>query len=518
MKRCFAFILSLSALVLCACSAGKTDIPQPTEIPAATSAPTAAPSQSGSGIETIALFKDIHYYEYSEDDRLFCRVEYPVLQMSSVSHNQALGSSVDAFNAALAAQASETYTRLLNSARADVELNVENPGGYYSRTDLYVTRADSLALSALCVNESGAASRLSQRGYSSINLDSRTGRQLALRDVSTDAERLTALIGEQLEKDYPKAKFYDLEAAMGQYAQDISALVWTLDYQGLSFYFAPYELAPYEEGSFCVGLRFDDHPELFSIYYTRQPFSYAVPVVEGRCLNYDMDSDGVSDFISLSRQEKKGVNYLVIGVNSSELSINVSMTGYEAYVVYAGPSRSYLYINAHNSSDYGYISVYRLERTGAALLGMLYDTSLQAAGYTPECPGIPLLTKPEQLILGTKVELLGTLTGVKDYSIGSAGMPETADEYYRVYADTTLTAKGDFATAAIDPVTGRGLNTAVKIAAGTRMYYYHSDGAGYVDLMSEDGQCCRMYVSGRGQAQTVNGMPVDQCFDGLIYK
>lgn len=518
MKRWAAFILSLSALLLCACSGKGAAMPRATEAPASPAVTTPAPSPTGSDVETISLFKDIKYYEFSEDGRLFCRVEYPVLLMENGVQTQALGSSVDAFNAALAAAASETYTRLYNSACSDIELNMENPGGYYSSTDLYVTRADSLALSVLCVSESGSASSQLQRSYSCMNFDSRTGRQLALKDVSTDAESLTALIKAQLEKDYPKAEFYDLEAAMSNYTEDLSTLVWTLDYEGLSFYFAPYELAPYDEGTFSVGLRFDDHPELFSIYYTRQPYSYAVPIIDGRCLNYDMDGDGISDLIRLSREEKKGVNYLNIDVNSKELSVNVSMTGYEAYVIYAGPSRSYLFINAHNNTDYGYISVYRLERTGAALLGMIYDTSLQAAGFTPECPGIPLLTRPQNLILGTKIELLGTLTGVKDYSIGSAGMPETKDEYYRVYADTSLTAKTAFATAGIDPVTGRGLNSAVKIAAGTRMFYHRSDGAGFVDMMSEDGQCCRVYVSGRGQAQTVNGMPVEQCFEGVIYK
>lgn len=515
MKRWAAFILALVTLALCACSGSVPAAPQSTETPAA---PAATSAPSGSELETISLFKDIKYYEYSDDGRLFCRVDYPVLLMESGAQSQALGSSVDAFNAALAAAASETYTRLYNSACSDIELNMENPGGYYSRTDLYVTRADSLALSVLCVSDSGSAASQPQHSYSCMTFDSRTGRQLALSDVSTDAEKLTGLIKEQLEKDYPKAEFYDLEAAMSQYAQDISTLVWSLDYQGLSFYFAPYELAPYEEGPFSVGLRFDDHPELFSIYYTRRPYSYAIPVIDGRCLNYDLDDDGISDLIRMGMEEKKGASYLNIDVNSRELSVNVSMTDYEAYVIYAGPSRSYLFINAHNNTDYGYISVYRLERTGVALLGMVYDSSLQAAGFTPECPGIPLLTRPQQLILGTKIDLLGTLTGVKDYSIGSAGMPETKDELYRVYADTTLTAKTAFATAGIDPVTGRGLNSAVKVAPGTRMFYHRSDGAGFVDMMSEDGQCCRMYVSGKGQNQTVNGMSVEQCFDGVIYK
>lgn len=518
MKRRAAFILALFSLLLCACQGGNTAVPQATAEPSPSPGITVSAS-SGDRIDTFSLFKDIQYYEEKQGDLLLCRVEYPVLLMGPQQSATALASSVDAFNAALAAAAQETYTRLLNSAYSDIELNVENPGGYFSHTDLYVKRSDSLALSILCRSESGSAAALPQISYSCMNFDSRTGRELKLRDVTADPEALTALIKAKLESDYPKAEFYDLAAAMEQYAQDISSYVWTMDYQGLSFYFAPYELAPYEQGSFTVGLRFDEHPELFSLYYTRQPYSYAVPLVDGRCLNFDMDSDGVSDAITLRTEGGKGsISRIEIGVNSSKLGVNVSMTDYEAYVIYAGPSRNYLFINAYNASGYGYVSVYRLERTGASLLGMLYDTSLQAAGFTPECAGIPLLTSPENLILGTKVELLGTLTGVKNYSLGSAGMPETKDELYRVYADTTLTAKTDFATAAIDPRTGSGLNSAARITAGTRMFYHRSDGAAFVDMMSEDGQCCRMYVSGRGQNQTVNGVPVAEFFDGVVYK
>ena len=85
----------------------------------------------------------------------------------------------------------------------------------------------------------------------------------------------------------------------------------------------------------------------------------------------------------------------------------------------------------------------------------------------------------------------------------------------RIY--TTLTAKTAFATAGIDPATGRGLNSAVKVEPGTKLYYLRSDGRSFVDMMTEHGVCCRMYVSGKGASQTVNGMPVTDCFDGVIY-
>ena len=520
MKRTSAFIMSLLLICLCACAGKGRPESKPEEQPRQEQTQQGSQSPGNDALETLIFFKDIQFYQQYEGERLLCRVEFPVLTMDEQQAGlYGVSASVDSLNARLASQAREEFNRLLNSARADIELNVENSGEYYSRTDAMLLRADSRALSVLLRTESCAGAALGTVSYSCANFDTVTGRELDIANVAADSTALSQAVMEQLKNDYPKLGFYGLEDSMEQYAQDSSRYVWSLGYEGLSFYFAPYELADAEAGTLSVGLRFDDHPSLFSLYYNRRPYSYAIPLVEGKCHNCDVDMDGRADIISLLTEEEKGrISSLSIAVNSSSGSVNTGIESLESYYIYAGPGRNYLLINAHTENSYGYISVYRLERGGPGLVGMLYDTSLHAAAITAECPGIPLLTKPEKLLLGTKIELLGTLTGVKDYSIGSEGMPRSSDEYYRVYADTTLTVKTPFATAAIDPLTGRGLNTAAKVESGTRMYYLRSDGASFVDMMSQDGVCCRMYVSGKGSAQTVNGMTVSDCFDGVIYK
>ena len=330
---------------------------------------------------------------------------------------------------------------------------------------------------------------------------------------------LTEAVKTALLEKYPDVEFYDLDTTMEQYVLEPERYCWTLDYQGVSFYFAPYELAPAEEGVLSVGLRYDDHSKLFGLIYDRQPYAYAIPLVEGQCLNYDADLDGRSDRITLTEKEEEGqIKQLDIAVNSRTMLVKTDLTALDAYLVYAGPGRNYLLLNAHTDPGYGYVSVYRLERGGIERAGMLYNTSQHAAAMTGECAGIPLLTSPEYLVLGTQIDLLGTLTGVKDYHIGSTGVPESNDEFYRVYAETVLTVKTGFSTAAIDPQTGRGLNGAARIEPGTQMFFLRSDGRSFVDMMSEEGICCRMYVSGKGGMQTVNGLTVAQCFDGVVYK
>lgn len=519
MRKTAAFFLSLALLFLCACAGRAQPTVQESAAPQNTVELQSAQNTSKDNLDIFSLYKDIRFYEQREGDRILCRVEYPVITMAKGSAYSDAASALDALNADLASQSKAEYERLFNSVRSDIELKVENAGGYYSSTDAYVLRADSRALSILFRTESSLSGGRTDLSYDCANFDVSGGRELAITNVAADAAALSEAVGAALKEKYPKTEFYDLDTAMAQYSEEPERFVWTLDYQGLSFYFAPYELADGEKGPMSVALRFDDYPSLFSLYYTRQPASYAIPLVEGECLNFDMDGDGRSDEIKLSAGLENGrITKLDIMVNSRNMSVSTVMDAYDAYVIRAGLGRDYLLINAHNSSNYGHISVYRLERGGASLVGMLYDTSLHAAALTAECSGIPLITKPSDILLGTKMELLGTLTGVKTYAIGPGGMPESGDEYYRVYADTTLTARASFATAAIDPATGRGLNKAVQVIPGTQLYYLRSDGKSFVDMMCEHGDCCRMYVSGKGSGQTVNGMAVSDCFDGVIYR
>ncbi|MBQ8217037.1 MAG: hypothetical protein IJZ91_03645 [Oscillospiraceae bacterium] len=514
MKKAAVLFLAFMLLGLCACSK-EDSVPaaqEPVSDPEAVS--TAAPVSDA--METVGFYKDIQFYDQWNMDTLLCRVEYPVLIPAGAGAE--LSAAVDALNARTAATAQEIYAKLSGSVQADIELKVENASNYLNYTDAYIMRSDSRALSVVFRTENYTRGIYDSLSFASANFDAASGKELALGKVVSDMGELGAILKTALEEKYPKVEFYGLEASMQQFVETPERFVWALGYQGISFYFAPYELAGMDAGTLTVGLRYEDYPQLFSLYYTRQPYSYVVPLVEGECLNYDLDMDGVSDEIRLMPHEEKGkINGLDISVASKTFTINTVIESYDAYVIYAGLGRSYLFMNAFNGTGYGYISVYRLERSGASLVGMIYDTSLQAAGFTPECPGIPLLTQPENILLGSKIELLCTLTGVKTYFIGASGLPESGDEYYRVYANTTLTAKTPFATAAIDPASGRGLNTAARVEPGTRMYYLRSDGRSFVDMMSEDGVCCRMYVSGRGDAQTVNGMSVADCFDGVIY-
>lgn len=516
MKKRLSLLLILS-LLLCACSA-QPAATAPRPIQAETASPTpAAVKREGA----VSLYENTRFLYERVSEGIDCRVEFPALSLDSEDAKAypELNRALDSLNAEFARQGNEAFKRILNAARSDAELNASPLQPYGRSVSLFIPRADDIAVSVLWMVREYSGGSQESLSYGCRSFDSASGEELDIESLVGDLSLLPGLLESALSAKYPKAEFYGLTDSLSQYIPD-SSYVWTLDYQGLSFYFAPYELAPAEDGPMAVSLRFNERPGFFNPNYSKLPSAYALPFVDGSCLGYDMDQDGRADEISISAgYDEAGelITSLDISVNGKHTGANVSVKGYEAYLAHTGPGKNFILISADNGG-FGYISVYRLEKSGAALVGMLYDTSLRTAGNSGRLFGKPVLTDPTDFYLGTKIELLSTMTGLKHYSLGNDGMPISADAFYDLCTDVILTAVGEFSTATLDAGTGTGNFSTVKIVPGCKVYFWRSDGEGLVDVYTEDGVYCRLYVSGKGDQQRVNGMAAESCFEGMIYK
>ena len=74
-------------------------------------------------------------------------------------------------------------------------------------------------------------------------------------------------------------------------------------------------------------------------------------------------------------------------------------------------------------------------------------------------------------------------------------------------------------TGAIFPVEAAALpgETRESIPAGTQLSFLRTDCRSYVDMGTEDGREYRIFVDGSQWPATVNGIPTDECFDGMLY-
>ncbi|MCR4655300.1 MAG: DUF3298 and DUF4163 domain-containing protein [Lachnospiraceae bacterium] len=105
--------------------------------------------------------------------------------------------------------------------------------------------------------------------YVGINIDSQTGEEIMLSDIISDKEDLNRVLKDKLTEQYPDGNFFDLDESLASYDLDGEPTegenrpyIYTMTPAGLTFYFDPYDLNSYADGSQTVDVFFTDIPEL----------------------------------------------------------------------------------------------------------------------------------------------------------------------------------------------------------------------------------------------------------------
>ena len=185
-----------------------------------------------------------------------------------------------AYNKEVAEQGAKFRKKLVEQAKQDraerKAAGAMSFSAYEDRNDVFIRRADTLAVSLLesSYNYEGGVHGMS--GVSGKNFDSKTGQELSLSDVCPDLPTLAGVIKEQLCREYPDASFAANGAETVDYLMGVGNIAWTLDPTGVSFYFNPYLIGAYSEGMFATTVLFDEHPELFVEKYCRAPKAYCM--------------------------------------------------------------------------------------------------------------------------------------------------------------------------------------------------------------------------------------------------
>ena len=516
MKRFLFLLLAVLCLSLCGC--GKKTVQSPVEENTGQSA--AQIETLKEPVTTLSFFMDTQRLDMSLGGREICSVDYPMLKLSAEDAEKypTLKRAVDSVNNSFIQNGQSVFDTLTASAEESYFSDAESFVPFRRSTSLALPRADSKVVSILYSSKVFTGGEREDITYSCLNCDSVTGRELDIRAVVNDMKTFRSVIETSLSLNYPEVEFTDLTGSLNRYLEDPKAFVWTLDYQGITVYFSPYELASPDAGLITVSLRFDSYPELLDQSYAEVPPSYVSPVIDGKCFNFDLDLNGSSDQIEITDRYDEKLGYsdlLTININGNITTTKTGLKSYDCYIVHAGLNRNYLFINGENLNEYGYINVFRIDRTGASFVGGLYDTSLHAAAFSGYCEGRSILTDPENFVMGSLCKLLCPQVGIKTYSIGVDGMPISLDSSFLLSSSRTLTSKNELSTVSIDPYTGSGAQSAVKIPAKTQFYFWRTDGTSFMDMKTSVGTCCRLFITTRNKTQYVNGVNAEDFFDGL---
>ena len=440
--------------------------------------------------------------------------EYPALEEAVAQYNYETEQNWITSMNDLKSWAREDY----NSA---VTEGYEFYGPYVSEDEMYITRADDKALSAVTNNYwySGGAHGMS--GYSAVNFDTQTGKKLEVEDVISNTAALPNALATEMLEQYPHLATttqdmwsMSLEDYLASYltpeeVNDITPeFTWTLGYEGVTFYFGAYEIGSYADGHQVVVLTYNEYPELFNAeYFTGVTQDYAVriaPFWYGEEGFTDLNGDGILDMVSVGgnyAEEFEQYSSFDVTVNGNTYSHEAYFYELTSYLVKAN-GNTYVYVERLGDSDFRTVSVFKITESSVEYVGDA-DGSLIDFNNSADFG----LTK--------RFDMLSTFWGIAKCYVGDDGMPVEKVNSYEIMGEGTIISTVEITAELVDE-NGNLLGESKTFPAGTEFAFRATDGMTYVDMQTGEGPWCRLYTTNQWPA-TVNGMDAENCFEMLYY-
>lgn len=430
-------------------------------------------------------------------------------------------------------QMEEAYLSIKEELLVSAEEIYEYGSEYYTPLDsssaYCVERADEYILSVRENISDYWGGAHGMYGSIGMNYDVNTGEILLLTDVLTGIEGLPAILSEKIMAQYPdeSAVFSTLKEDLDNYTQENYS--WTMGYEGITFYFQPYEIASYAMGLIKTTIGFDEMPELFQKQYMQTPkdgYCIALSMYQNFELDLDIE-DGeknnlwLTEYYDSAEEIEYGMKRLSITLDDMTYVEN-DVYGYEMkpYLVCIGNAENkkyYLYVETIAENDYETLSVYDFNHGKIVLNGRMNGTGF--AGIWKENEGEygvyyeNVIQNPKKIQLMSKLDILGSWWGVKDYQVSEKdGMPQSDSEFYEISGTTQATISKISLEVTMLP-----LRNKKELPAGTNFYAVRTDGETYVDWRMDDGKECRIYVERDDWNLKINGIDEHECFEMLWY-
>ena len=436
---------------LCLCSCGsqgsQADIrpvkPDPPAVsdPAPTSAlPETTPPQpenSESAADTVEaavqmldLKKQLDGLYDWEDADLLVQSEFShvTLWHDGAAKYPELAQTLDQTAAMVTRSMEDEYDNLCVSVREDLPWAEEYTETWVSTLDIQVRRADSVVLSLLSDSRSDYGLIEDYRGMHGTNYDTQTGQVLALDDVVKDInQNLAEAVIKEL-NSHMWAGNFDYRAAVEGYFANTphDGISWTLDYNGVTFYFADGELTEPGNGRQTATVSFAEYPQLFEEKYTAVPESYMVELPMDSSFFTDLDNNGDLEELNVTGWYSTDVgSYAKFGIYSdSSGSFHYEecfADGFHPYYVKTADGNHFLYLFCEQNEGSGPVPM---------MLLIVFDVSggrVDRVGEMNAAPGfIPpniyrVPTDPNCIWLDDFDSMAQDMTA---HSVGSTGLPE----------------------------------------------------------------------------------------------
>ncbi len=474
--------------------------------------------QEGKASDFVHVMRGGASLEAWHENNVISRVVWQKLKLSE-AHAEAypaLSAAFDRYNEESLTEAKAQMYEL-DAVAEELAGDEFNPVYCTAEAKLYRQRTDAKIVSLLEGVEKYTGGIHPDYFWHGINYDAETGESLLITDVLTDTKTLPAILEKKITEKYSGVTFFNLQDTFNQYKPE--AYTWTMDYQGITFWFAPYEIAAYAVGTLSAKLWFDEFPELFCAEYTLSPESYVLDLPVGIAMDFDLQKvDGKADSVYTERVADRygSYNMLSVVVNGKTCTDEINYAyDFDVYLAKIG-DKNYLYSESVSDNDYHMFSTWDINGDTVEIAQSLSGTQMGYVyieeGYESGTNYQYAISDPASFVLATRFEILGTRGAVATYKISEEnGAPAMTDAAY------TFTYGHNLKTAM--PLTAKLLPDLeeIQIPAGTVLVAYQTDGMHFVDVQTEDGKALRLEIDASAWPRTVNGMPEEKCFETLLY-
>ncbi len=209
----------------------------------------------------------------------------------------------------------DEFDNLVEFAHQELAQNRNGFETHVSTSNVQVRRGDSMVVSLLWDSYAHYGQIDNLRVFHGSNYDTRTGKALALNDVVKEINNdLAKAVEKELTGHMWTGKFHSEHAVENYFANmPYDGFNWTLDYTGVTFYFAPGDLC--DEGFMTATVSFAEYPEFFREEYMATPAEYTVELPLHLSFFTELDTDGILEALSVSGQrDMERINYVNYGV------------------------------------------------------------------------------------------------------------------------------------------------------------------------------------------------------------
>ena len=373
-------------------------------------------------------------------------------------------------------------------------------------------------------------------GYSGYNYNPENGAQITLAEVFTDPAALKPVVAKYLRAQADGSPIEDAEDALQYYFDEgnMDALTWVIDQDGVTFLFAPSDIAPYAMGTLEAKIYFDREPSLFTGNYGPSKEGYVKPLSPYTEMTVDLDGDGSDEKLSVTGTYEEGNE--IYAYSGIQISVGDQVCTAEQYCfsmqpwfVHTEDGRNYVYVVTGTDNDYPELTVFAIKDNVPSLVGKMEGTGLASAFHPAYVDGeysleqsinerYPLID-PSKFALGTRMQLMSTYSGRRFYKVGEDGMPAPLTDLYEIDADITLTTLVPVKAEVVDLSKEESTGEEKEIPVGTKLNFWRTNGTDTVDFRTDDmetGEAFRVKVD-TSDGQTVNGIKLDEAFDGTVF-